>query len=410
MVHIGSWGLPDFGLTEKVGNFFGQGRNEQGGSQLRQGTIANVGNVPLYQAYTPQQQQVFSTGQGIKPTATANTGGQTQQQSSGGGGGGQQSAPVNWNDTSNWGFMAEGRWFQTPQDYQNFKQREAAVRQELESGYNQYEQNLGNMLSQYPEWQRQDEATLNETVLSQKQGLDQGKQAALTNLGTNKTQVENRKKESIASQAQNLRNILKASQTQLSAMGAGDSSATEKMLPYAYSKIGAKEQGNILRQANDQFAEIDKKTVDVQTQYDDQVRQVDQWKNSQLMQIRDKYQNQMVQIQQMKARVPLDKAQALASLETQLLSQAKSELAAIEASDRQFRQQLTLNAQSQLAQLQNYKAQLSQSGNFNPTDIVYQNAQALSNMGYGGGNSQNYGYVNQATAKKKYDQYGNQLY
>ena len=77
--HTGSWtipgtkiGLPDFGITERISDAFGQSRNTQGGSQLRQGTAFNVGNVP-YQVTgsTGSDNRLYMTGSNALPQASA---------------------------------------------------------------------------------------------------------------------------------------------------------------------------------------------------------------------------------------------------------------------------------------------------------------------------------------------------
>lgn len=81
--HIGSWGLPDFGITEKIGDLMGASRTYQGGSNIRpyqtdfSGTVnyANLGNG------------------GLQPTGQVQ-GANTYQPSGGGGGQPQQQQSI----------------------------------------------------------------------------------------------------------------------------------------------------------------------------------------------------------------------------------------------------------------------------------------------------------------------------
>lgn len=84
MVHIGSWGTPELGITEWIADKFGQSRNNQGGSQLRAGTVfAQPG-----QQYVSNNVAPSSTS--YKYTQLAGPGGVAAPavDTSGGGGGG----------------------------------------------------------------------------------------------------------------------------------------------------------------------------------------------------------------------------------------------------------------------------------------------------------------------------------
>ncbi len=397
----GQWlGIPDFGLTELL----------SGGN-----APAWANNPNVYKAAGTTQQQYSNDvaqnaqyaaaqqGQAINPYAPykdATTQNASPQTSGGGGGGGSPAAP-NPDTTYVWD-PGLGQMRKISDLQKEAQQREANIRSGINSGYDQYSSGLDSLLAQYPQWQQADEQLVGDSYGSQITGLQQGMSAANQKLDTSKTQVADRTKETIAKQTQNLRNILKASQTQLSAMGSGDSSATEKMLPYAYAKMGAKEQGSIYKQANQQYADIDKQAVDVQSQYNQGVQQADQWKSNSLMAIRDKYTPQIARIQEMKARVPLDKQQALASLETSLLSQARQDLSNIEAQDTSFRQNLTLQAQQQMANLVALKASLDKSGSYNPADLTFNTLASLQGNGGGQGNGNSNGnYLNPAQLLKK---------
>lgn len=83
--HAGSWSifgtpLPDFGVTEKIGDLFGQSRNDQGGSQLRQGTVANIGNVPYVTNNVAPTSRSYSSTQLGGPNINATTNQQQQKQ------------------------------------------------------------------------------------------------------------------------------------------------------------------------------------------------------------------------------------------------------------------------------------------------------------------------------------------
>lgn len=87
-IHIGSWGLPDVGLTEAIGGLFGQQNNQQGGSNLVPDNIQSAASkaasyVPGYNAITngakivsPSIVNGVNKGvSGILGTSTQNNGG-----------------------------------------------------------------------------------------------------------------------------------------------------------------------------------------------------------------------------------------------------------------------------------------------------------------------------------------------
>lgn len=67
-IHTGSWGLPDFGVTEKIGQLFGQQNNQQGGSNIVPDNIQNAASkaasmIPGYTALTQGAKLANQAGQ-----------------------------------------------------------------------------------------------------------------------------------------------------------------------------------------------------------------------------------------------------------------------------------------------------------------------------------------------------------
>ena len=81
MAHIGSWGTPDFGITEWITDKFGQSRNKLGGSQLRAGTIFDKpGKEYIYDNIAPtstsyKYTQLRGPGRPIIPVVDTSGGG-----------------------------------------------------------------------------------------------------------------------------------------------------------------------------------------------------------------------------------------------------------------------------------------------------------------------------------------------
>lgn len=95
--HSGSWfGLPDFGVTEKIGSFLGTPQTQQGGS--------NLSSVFAPQASTPQpfvpSTSMYSTVGNNSPQQVFNPPAQPQQTQPSGGGGFSMDLYPGWDETS----------------------------------------------------------------------------------------------------------------------------------------------------------------------------------------------------------------------------------------------------------------------------------------------------------------------
>jgi len=401
MVHAGSWsGLPDFGVTEGIANLFGQARNSQGGSQLRQGTVFNVGNVP-YQSggavsgsnmsYTP------GAGGGYYSYSqpSNNGGGDVLGANTGGGGGGGNTGPTNDPNGPQSGW---GREFPNMDAYNKFRDETTSA---INSTYSNIQNRLDSMAGLLPSQQAEDIGILGESAAAVKSGLQTAKQGELDKIGTYRTDVEARKASGIGEVQQNLRNLLKATGMKLGAMGAGSSSASDIIMPYALGKQGARATGQIVKGANDQMSELDRKAVDVNTTFETQMSETDRWEAEQKGNIISQYRQTKAAIDNAKNTADENKMQALVAMETNIFNNVQSYINNIETMAMQYRQSVQDWARSRVAQLQDYKLQLSQSGNFSPQELTYQALQGMSGYNQGQGDAFYNPYA--ITAKKRED-------
>lgn len=399
---IGGFRLPDFGATELKN--VSTGGNTSNSTWNNPAVYKAVGGVPNSQNVQPLTNTYRNLGvlpQNSNLNYSSGGGGNTlgvSTQQNGGNPGGNVGSPDQNPETTY--VDVPGRGSVKLADLQReAAAREAQIRSNIESGFGQYDTKLTELENMYPTMQAADEKLAGDTYNSMFSGIQEGQTLANQKLDLSKQNVLSTGKNSISDLSANLRNMLKASSSQLGAMGAGSSSAAP-MAAYAYSKIAAHERGGIQKQINDQLMQIDQKAVDVQTTFNSQKMELEQWKGTQLQGIRDKYLPMVTRIKEMKANAPLQKVQALNNLEESLLTRAQNELSQIETEGRQYAMTVQTNAQTQLANLTALKLQLANNANFDPQSIVFKQMNAFSTPQ----NSDNYNYTNpmsMGVAKKK---------
>jgi hypothetical protein len=394
-IHSGSWGiggfrLPDLGITEKISDFSNRVRTGQGGSDLIPNlpTPGNYNyNPTLNKAFdpnlTPQQfvnlfSQPQSTNKPVltqppnqpKPTTKpTNTGGNT---GGGGGGGGARGITASEALAKGWdlnnlpaGYYLIREGGGGGDDYAN------RIRSNIESGFNQYLAYLDRISGLIPQMQQEQQGYISQQFESMLGQLGTEKQAAEQQLQTYRQDVEARKQAGLEEIAQNLRNLIKATGMQLGAMGAGSSSAAQVIAPYALAKQGSRAQAQVIKGANEQLAEIDRKMIDVQKTYDTQKSQIEQWRAEKMAEIGRIYNDLKFQIEQAKAKAPIEKMNALNNLDYALLQNALQMANYYEQTANQYRMSLDQWVRDRISQLQNFKIQLSQSANFNPVELTY---------------------------------------
>ena len=294
-------------------------------------------------------------------------------------------------------YTANGHTYSSYEDYtkdmaNQIDSRTNAIRGNINSGFDQYTQGLNQYEQDLGNYQTQDLGAVDQYINTAKQGLDTSKQLAYDKLGTAREQISTRGAQTIADISQNLRNMLTASNRQVSAMGGGDTGTSNTLLPYAYSKISSKERGNAQRQINDQNLQVDLKQTDVETQYNSGLQEIESTAFQQKQSIRDKYLGILGNIRQQKINAPLQKVDALNRLEEGILNQARAEFSQIQSEQRQAQQQLQSYIQTRMADLSTTQLNLGNSGNFSPQDIVYNELQGINRLG-GEGGSQGGAYL-----------------
>jgi len=364
-----------------------------------------IPNQSLYQGPLLPNQNVsafrnYNVDQSVSRTPSAPAPVPTPQQSSGGG--------VNLKDPNSspgagWWWDAADGWKFSGGDAQAEADRRAQeTRDIINSGYNSVESRMQGLIPFY-EGQQNTQLQSAQDIYSQiAQGLGESKQTAIDKLGIARNQVQANVANSAKDLQQNLLGVIRNTGMQLGAMGAGDTSASNVMAPYAYTKLAGQEYGKIQRQGNDQLFQIDTQERDTENQYVQMVNQSNIEKEQQLQGIRDQFGSIIAQLRNQMTTLPADRARELASLQQNLLQQAQGRLSQIESYYMNLQGEIQNWAQNRMAQLNDAKIQLSQPANFNPQDIVFQELQARNMVN----NTPSSAYWNPEIMKKRREELG----
>ena len=405
----GTWlGIPDFGLTEAL---FGKSSGKS--SWINNPNVySSFGSTPQSYASTlatNKQYNQYQSGSGFNPigptvergvdlryaSPVPNTNSNptpSPQQNNNGSGGIPGIPNRDWSNPSNWGFEMDGHWFQTPQDYLNWKnsqqggssdlerqQREmqAKIRGNIENTYGNIVGRLDKLAGLYPQWQQEDVGSLQNAYNTSAQGISNELNAQKQKLGTYRQDIQKNKKLGLQEISQNLRNLMKATGMQLGAMGAGASSASQVIMPYALGKQASRSSAQVIKGANDQFADLDRKMIDVQSTYDQEKNQLDQWLNDSKSSIVQRYRDMKTAIDNAKNQADEKKMVALNALDASLLQNVQNRVNQLDALHQQYAMQVDQWAKNRIAQLQDYKLQLAKTANFSPQELTYEALRGL---------------------------------
>lgn len=259
--------------------------------------------------------------------------------------------------------------------------REQEARDNISRGFDQYERNLQGLI---PTYQDQMNTALGSAEAQYQNifgGLQQQKQSSLDKLQGQAGQVKTMAANSIEDLKRNLNQTVRGMGMQLGAMGAGDTSATQVMMPYAYAKLAGVQEGGIQRQQNDQLFQISQAEQETENQFNTLWGQTETEKINSLQNIRDTYGGYINNVRNAIANAPVERAQALQGLLEGLLTEASNKLTALESQDRQYKASLQDWAMGRMSELNNMKLEIANSANFNPLDIYFNELQMANAAG-----------------------------
>jgi hypothetical protein len=207
-----------------------------------------------------------------------------------------------------------------------------------------------NYLNDLPNQQRAQESILNGQFASSRAGLDTSHNRSLEDLTNQRNQVTQNRAHSLNDLASRGRNLIQALNNQLGTMGAGSSSASQVLAPYAIAQQQNRLGGDINHQAQDQFQAIDTEQNRVEQDYKTAIDSLEQDRLSKLLDVGSKFADLAHQYQLGMQTANAQKAEALNGAYSGAVQDVNNAVANIEA---QYR--------NSLANIQNYYS------NYNPT-------------------------------------------
>lgn len=375
----GSWGLPDFGITEKIGSFLGAPTTAQGGSNIS--AIGNPTAASLESKYTPDQIKAAQAGENLAYTTInrysqnpSSSGSVLGATTGGGRGGGVLNTPTtsqssSGNRITSSQALANG-WDvnNLPSGYtldtggSNVDALAQQTRNDINAGFDAYTSQLDQMLGTLPSQQQgQVQMATNSSNLGLRD-IESQKSASLADLATSSRKNSEQQVRSLADIADNIRNLFKTGNVMLGTRGAGDSSAADQY-SYAVTKLGSKQRGDVLAQTRSIENDIADRAAKLNNIVTQETAKLKTNLDNQILQIAQYFQDKQNEILQAKANGQLQRGQSLASLSTQLLQVAQQQLAAAEQNHRTQQQSLLTWAENNaktIGELKNNLAQISQ--------------------------------------------------
>jgi hypothetical protein len=149
------------------------------------------------------------------------------------------------------------------------------------------------------------------------------------NLNMSRNQVNEYRARSLKDIRDNLLNQSMSYNNQLGAFGAGDSSAASQ-IQRALSGLASKNRGNVVSDASNQETQINIKQEDLATAFQQNMRDLNAWRQNSLAELANKFMTQRQQIQQAMSQADVDRAQQLAQYDQSQTQVAIERLANLE--------------------------------------------------------------------------------
>lgn len=383
--NIGGVNLPDFSVSEKLSNLFGQG--QAGGflgipnNAMTGGRV--LGRAPYGLSPTANQQQYILKNPVVSSpnfSGPLNPNPQPSSQQQTTGGGGWQSLPgyAGWNPTdaafdyAATGGVGKGGQQQSsgpsPEDLyrQQIEAQQAQARGDISGGYDQYFGQLDQMLNEGLSGQRTAQEGIAQSQYTQ--GINQlapQRQEGLDLLGRQREETRQNQARSLRDVSGNIRNAMLAGNVFLGARGAGDSSAANQY-SYALNKFGTQQRGDVLRQGSDTMKEIGDREAKIQNIFTQETNRLGSERDQKVMQVASWFADAQRQLQSAKAQGQLAKGQDLASISKTMLNQALNQLNLVNTEATNRRSMLEQWALNNAKTVQEARSNLQQTQQFSP--------------------------------------------
>lgn len=341
-IHIGSWGLPDIGITEAIQSVLAPNKDYtyQGGSNL----------------FGAQPQPASAQTLGVQTT-----GGQTTIPSGGSTGGTYSSTNPTQNNRST--STQSG-----PSAEQLYRQSQEGL---INSGYNNYFGQLDNMLNTYlPSQRTAQESLAQNSYNTSLNDLGLQKDTNQADLNTQKTKAEANQVKTLADVSNNIRNLMQAGNTYLGARGAGDSSAVNQYA-YALTKLGSQQRGDVQSQTTSIMNDIADREAKLNNVYMQEKNRLQGELNTQMGSIAQWFAEQQQAIAQAKANGELNKSSDLQNLNTNLLNTALQQIANVQNQVQTRQSQLETWAMNNSTTLADLKKNMASVGSYTAPTQTY---------------------------------------
>lgn len=203
------------------------------------------------------------------------------------------------------------------------------------------------------------EGKLRSSADTQKAGINEQLGYGVQALNQSREGVKTGQANTLADLAQSMRDSARNVGSYIGGRGAGNSSAADAA-SFALQKVFGKERAGVQRQASQQMADIDTQENTLKAKASEMMSGVDTWFNSQMADLSNQFNALRNNIGTMKGNMRAQAVQTLYDRANQIQSERENYARAIQE-----------NAMSRLQSLSDLRLELSNSANFDPQAMVY---------------------------------------
>jgi hypothetical protein len=368
MVHIGSWGLPDFGITEKISDWRGIPRDTTTGGSQNIGTPYTnnyVSTQPTQNAYAGSTISSGSSGGSVSGTGTGGGVPTTQQ-------------PIPQPQQSSG---------PSPEDI--YRQQEIS---NIDNKWNSYFSGLDQLMGGLPGQADLLKESANIQAGQQVSDLTASTQENQAALGKQQVQAETGQVKTLKDISNNIRNLMQAGNTYLGSRGAGDSSAVNQYA-YALTKLGSQQRGDVMTQTRQIVDNINDRLSKVGNVFTQEKNRIESELSQQVNGIAQWLSTQQEQIKQAKLQGGLDKSADIQGLTSNLYNIAVQKATQLQNAYQERMGALQTWALNNSTSLKEAQSKLQDAGSFVAPQQTYQNISGTPqidqagnmNVQYGGG-------------------------
>lgn len=286
------------------------------------------------------------------------------------------------------------------------QQREAQVRNDINTGYDAYFSSLDQMLGNLPNQQSNQNQIVENNYNQGVSDLGTQKDLGMADLGTQRRKNQEGQVKTLQDISDNIRNLFQAGNVMLGTRGAGDSSAANQY-SYAVTKLRSKQRGDVLSQTRSIENDIADRETRLNTIVTQETGKLKTNRDNRILQIAQWFQDAQNQLLQAKAQGQLQKGQSLASLSTQLLQQAQQALLQADANYKNQQNSLLTWAENNSKSVNELKNNLSQIGSYAAPGILNNRISGTPQFDAQGNLSAYYGGAGGSSSQ--YDLFGNKI-